>query len=200
MKRILIVTSNANKVKEFKEMLEPLGYEVVSLRDLHDDEDVPEYGTTFAENAVIKAEHGMKKYGVPAVADDSGLCIDAFDGGPGVQSARFLGHDTPYSYKNQVILERLKGVTNRGAQFHCAIAFAVPGAQTKVFEGILHGKIADEAKGNGGFGYDPIFWYPQYGKTGGELVPSEKNAVSHRGKAVRRFLEYFTEYSKTEKE
>ena len=191
MKKILIVTSNANKVREFKEMLEPLGYEVVSLRDLHDDEDVPENGQTFAENAAIKAEHGAKKYHVPAVADDSGLCIDAFGGEPGIHSARYLGHDTPYTYKNQVILERLKGEKNRGAEFHCAIAFACPGKPTEVFEGVMRGSIAEEARGENGFGYDPIFYIPEYGKNSAECTPDEKNAVSHRGKAVRMFLEYF---------
>lgn len=194
--QILIVTSNPNKVREFREMLEPLGYQVRSLADLDDHEDVPENGSTFRENAVIKAEHGRDKYGMAAVADDSGLCIHALQEAPGVHSARFMGRSTPYEVKNRELLRRMAGKKDRRAAFHCAIAVARPQEETMVFEGIMEGEIAEQPAGDNGFGYDPIFWLPQYGKTSAQLKPEEKNAVSHRGKAVRQLLAWMKEEEK----
>ena len=192
--KILIVTSNKNKVKEFKEMLEPLGYEVISLLDQDPIPQIPETGKTFAENATQKAEYGRDHFHCWTVADDSGLCIEALDNQPGINSARYLGHDTSYDYKNKVILERLKEVTNRKAAFHCAIALAIPGQPTKVFEGIFEGEIAKEKAGDNGFGYDPIFYVPSLNKTSAQLSSDQKNEISHRGKATRMLLAYLKDH------
>ena len=192
--KILIVTSNKNKVKEFKEMLEPLGYEVISLLDQDPIPQIPETGKTFAENATQKAEYGRDHFHCWTVADDSGLCIEALDNQPGINSARYLGHDTSYDYKNKVILERLKEVTNRKAAFHCAIALAIPGQPTKVFEGIFEGEIAKEKAGDNGFGYDPIFYVPGLNKTSAQLSSDQKNEISHRGKATRMLLAYLKDH------
>ena len=192
--KILIVTSNKNKVKEFKEMLEPLGYEVSSLLDQDPVPEIPETGTTFGENASQKAEYGRDHYHCWTVADDSGLCIEALDNQPGINSARYLGHDTSYDYKNKVILEKMKDKTDRSAAFHCAIALAIPGQETKVFEGIFNGQIAKEITGNNGFGYDPIFYIPSLIKTSAQLTPEEKNEISHRGKATKMLLAYLKDH------
>ena len=192
--KILIVTSNKNKVKEFKEMLEPLGYEVSSLLDQDPIPQIPETGTTFGENASQKAEYGRDHYHCWTVADDSGLCIEALDNQPGINSARYLGHDTSYDYKNKVILEKMKDKTDRSAAFHCAIALAIPGQETKVFEGIFNGQIAKEITGNNGFGYDPIFYIPSLNKTSAQLTPEEKNEISHRGKATKMLLAYLKDH------
>lgn len=192
--KILIVTSNKNKVKEFKEMLEPLGYEVSSLLDQDPIPQIPETGTTFGENASQKAEYGRDHYHCWTVADDSGLCIEALDNQPGINSARYLGHDTSYDYKNKVILETMKDKTDRSAAFHCAIALAIPGQETKVFEGIFNGEIAKEITGNNGFGYDPIFYIPRLQKTSAQLTPEEKNEISHRGKATKMLLSYLKDH------
>ena len=192
--KILIVTSNKNKVKEFKEMLEPLGYEVSSLLDQDPIPQIPETGTTFGENASQKAEYGRDHYHCWTVADDSGLCIEALDNQPGINSARYLGHDTSYDYKNKVILEKMKDKTDRSAAFHCAIALAIPGQETKVFEGIFNGQIAKEITGNNGFGYDPIFYIPSLKKTSAQLTPEEKNEISHRGKATKMLLAYLKDH------
>ena len=185
MKDIMIATGNKNKVREYKEMLEPLGYTVHDLSEI-DHQDVEETGKTFGENALIKAR--SVKCDMICVADDSGLSIDALKGQPGIHSARYLqGHD--YTYKNKMILRRMKNKTDRNAHFTCAIAL-VDGDKEVVFEGVMNGEIATEIKGSNGFGYDPIFYLPQYGKTSAQLQPEEKNAISHRGQATRQLLEY----------
>ena len=189
MKDIMIATSNNGKVKEYKEILEPLGYKVHSLSEM-EHVDIDENGSTFAENALIKAKSIKDKCDMIVISDDSGLEIDALNKEPGIHSARYLqGHD--YKYKNQVILERLKDVKDRSARFICVIALV--DEKEHVFEGVMEGSIGYEAKGENGFGYDPIFVVPQYGKTSAEISPEEKNAVSHRGKATRKLLEYLKE-------
>ncbi len=189
MKDIMIATSNNGKVKEYKEILEPLGYEVHSLCEI-EHVDIDENGSTFAQNALIKAKSIKDKCDMIVISDDSGLEIDALNKEPGIHSARYLqGHD--YKYKNQVILDRLKDVKDRSARFICAIALV--DEEEHVFEGVMEGSIGYEAKGENGFGYDPIFVVPQYGKTSAEISPEEKNAVSHRGKASRKLLEYLKE-------
>lgn len=197
MEKVIVVAStNKGKIREFKEMLEPKGYTVKSLADFPDLGDIDENGTTFEENAVIKADAVTKKYGIEAVADDSGLCIDAFDGGPGVHSARFLGHDTSYDYKNAYILDRLKDKKTpeeRGCHYVCAIAITRPGKEPVVFSESCYGVIADQPAGNNGFGYDPIVYYPPMHKTMAEMTKEEKNSISHRGKAVRRMEEWMNE-------
>ena len=183
-KVIVVASKNAGKIKEFKEMLEPKGFEVKSLADFPDIGEIDETGTTFSANAIIKAQAITDRYNIMAISDDSGLEIDAFDKQPGVQSARWLGHDTPYSYKNQVVLDRMKDETNRSCRYVCAIAVTRPGKEPVVFEDTVECVIAKEPSGKNGFGYDPIFYLPEYGKTSAELPPWEKNRISHRGKAL----------------
>lgn len=192
-KVIVVASTNAGKIREFKEMLEPEGYTVKSLADYPDIGEIEENGTTFEENAIIKAKAVTDRYGIMAISDDSGLSIDAFDGGPGIHSARFLGHDTSYDYKNRVILERLAGNDNRNCHYTCAIAVTRPGKEPVVFSEICACTIADEPRGTNGFGYDPIVYYPPLGKTMAEMSKDEKNAISHRGKALRKFEAWLDE-------
>lgn len=188
MKEILIATSNAHKVEEFKTMLEPLGYQVKSCLDLEEKFEVEETGTTFEENALIKARALHEKLGIEVMADDSGLAVDAMDGAPGVYSARFLGHDD-YTVKNQYIIDAVEG-KKRGAQFVCAIAYVDENGHEEVFKGVVEGEIAKESIGSNGFGYDPIFYYPPYQTTLANVSDEKKNLVSHRGKALRLCVEY----------
>ena len=193
MKEIMIVSTNAHKIEEFKQMLEPLGFVVKSLLDADEKFDIVEDGTTFQENAAIKADFIRNQCNIMAIADDSGLEIDALNKEPGIHSARYLGHDTDYTYKNTVILERMKGVKDRSARFVSAIALAIPNQETKIFTGIFEGEIHTEIAGKNGFGYDPIFYVPECGCTSAELSPEAKNAISHRGKALQQVLAYLKE-------
>lgn len=192
-REIVIASTNAGKIREFRQMLEPEGYIVRSLADFPDMPEIEETGTTFEENAVIKAQAVTDRYGIMAISDDSGLSIDAFNGEPGVHSARYLGHDTPYSYKNKVILERMAGVSCRGCRYTCAIAVTEPGKEPAVFCDVCECVIAEAPHGENGFGYDPIVFYPPLGKTMAEMTDDEKNAISHRGKALRRFEAWLNE-------
>jgi len=187
MKDIMIATSNENKVREYKEMLENIGYRVHSLKELGDF-DIDENGTTFKENALIKARSVFDKCAMTVIADDSGLMIEALNNEPGIYSARYLAGHT-YQEKNEIVLERMKGVKNRKATFVCAIAIIDENGD-HVFQGELVGEIGYEQKGTNGFGYDPIFYNPSYGKTNAELEPEVKNSMSHRGQATRMLLEY----------
>lgn len=191
-KKIVIASTNAGKIREFKEMLEP-EYEVFTLKDFPDHKEVEENGTTFEENAVIKAQALTDQYNIMAISDDSGLSIDAFGGGPGVHSARFLGHDTSYVYKNKIILERLEGVKERGCHYTCAIAITRPNAEPVVFSDICECVIANAPKGENGFGYDPIVFYEPMQKTMAEMTKDEKNAISHRGKAIEKLRKWLND-------
>ena len=193
MKEIVIASTNQGKIREFKEMLEPEGYIVKSLADIPDMPEIAETGSTFEENAVIKAQAVTDHCGIMAIADDSGLSIDAFHGEPGIYSARYLGHDTPYDYKNKVILEKMNGVKDRGCHYTCAIAVTRPNAEPEVFSEICSCEIADSPRGENGFGYDPIVYYPPLHKTMAEMTKDEKNAISHRGKALRKFEAWLNE-------
>lgn len=187
---IFIATSNINKVIEFKEMLEPKGYIVKSLNDLDENIEIEENGKTFEENALIKASTVAKKFNIIAISDDSGLEIDALNKEPGIYSARYLGHDTSYDYKNAQILLKLQNETNRTCRYVCSMAICYPSGESKVFTGVLEGSIAYEIKGSNGFGYDPIFYYEPF-KTTLADVPSElKNKISHRHIALMQLLEY----------
>lgn len=187
MKDIMIATSNKGKVREYKSLLEPLGYIVHDLSEL-DPIEIDENGSTFQENALIKAKSIKDKCNMIVIADDSGLEIDALNKEPGIHSARYLeGHD--YSYKNKVLLERMKGKTNRNARFVCAIALCDETGD-HLFTGVMEGKINDQAAGDNGFGYDPIFLVEQFGKTSAQLTMEQKNSVSHRGIATRELLDY----------
>ncbi len=196
MKEIVVASTNKGKIREFKEMLEPMGYTVKSLADFPDMPEIEENGTTFEENAVIKAQSVTDRYGIEAISDDSGLSIDAFGGEPGIHSARYLGHDTSYDYKNRVILERMEKESNRNCHYTCAIAVTRPNEEPVVFCDIVDCEIAKEPKGENGFGYDPIVYYAPLQKTMAEMTKDEKNAISHRGKAIRRFEEWMDERNK----
>ena len=187
MKDIMIATSNKGKVREYKSLLEPLGYKVHDLSEL-DPIEIDENGSTFQENALIKAKSIKDKCNMTVIADDSGLEIDALNKEPGIHSARYLeGHD--YNYKNKVLLERMKGKTDRTARFVCAIALCDETGD-HLFTGVMEGKINDQAAGDNGFGYDPIFLVEQFGKTSAQLTMEQKNSVSHRGIATRELLAY----------
>lgn len=192
MKEIMIATSNAHKVKEFKTMLEPLGYQVKSLLDLDESIDIEENGTTFAENAMIKAKTIYDLLHIEVLADDSGLCVDAMDGAPGIYSARFMGHDTSYAIKNRYIIEQCEG-KDRGCAFVCAIAYVDKEGNGHVFEGEVRGTVAHEIIGAKGFGYDPIFYYEPFHTTLANVSEEQKNKVSHRSRALAKFLSYLKE-------
>ena len=191
-KRIIVATGNAGKMKEFKEVLGDLDADIVSMKEAGIEEDVEENGTTFEENALIKARAIAKKANDAIVlADDSGLEIDYLNKEPGIYSARYLGHDTSYDYKNKVILEKLKDVPKeqRSARFVCALAAVFPNGKEVVKRATIEGEIGYEIAGENGFGYDPIFFVPEYGVTTAELTMEQKNAISHRGKALRMIKE-----------
>ncbi len=183
-KVIVVASGNAGKIKEFKEMLEPKGYIVKSLADFPDMKEVEENGTTFHDNAIIKAQAVTDQYGIMAISDDSGLEIDALDKKPGVMSARWLGHDTSYVIKNQKVLELMQDKENRTCRYVCAIAITRKDEQPIVFEDTVECEIAYSPKGENGFGYDPIIYYPPLKKTMAEMSKDEKNSISHSGKAV----------------
>lgn len=184
MKSIILASNNKDKVKEVKEILK--GYDIISMKEAGIDVDIEENGTTFEENALIKARAIMKLTGQITMADDSGLEIDYLNKAPGVYSARFMGHDTSYDIKNKALIQKLEGVkeSDRSGRFVCAIAVCFPDGREIVKRGTIEGLIAEEIKGDNGFGYDPIVYLPEYGKTSGELAPEEKNKISHRGKAL----------------
>ena len=187
MQKVLIASKNEGKIKEFHQLLLPLGFEVTSLNDLPDAPDVEETGETFQENAGLKSEAISNKYHCMAISDDSGLVIDALDGRPGVYSARYAGEEKDDQKNIEKVLEELKGVPmeERTAHFVCVLAVSRPGEATFFVEGQCHGLIAEAPAGDGGFGYDPIFLIPEKGKTFAELSSEEKNLISHRARALK---------------
>ena len=185
---IIIATGNAGKVREFKRMLEPLGFTVYSQKEKGIVSNPEETGDTFAENALIKARAVWEQAHTAVIADDSGLCVDALNGRPGVYSARYAGEDATDADRNRKLLSELEGVEDRSAHFTCAIAYISADGQERVFEGICPGKIGFEPKGADGFGYDPLFYWGD--KTFGEMTAEEKDAVSHRGRANRMLESY----------
>lgn len=187
MRDLLVATTNQHKLEEYFAILRTVPYRLLSPADIHLDLDVEETGTTFAENAQLKALAYARVSVMICMADDSGLEIDALDGAPGVYSARFAGRDTPYEERFCIILERMKGLPfeKRTARFRCAITIAEPSGYHCTVEATLEGVIAEEPRGAHGFGYDPIFLVPELGRTTAELAPEEKNRISHRGKAAR---------------
>ncbi len=194
MKKIIVATTNQGKVKEIREILKDIDMEVLSMKDvLKEDIDIIEDGDTFEANAKIKAEAIRDIVHLPVLADDSGIEIDAFDKAPGVQSARFLGKDTSYDIKNQYILDHIQKDMPRSARYVCSIALALPNQPTVVFTETMEGEIADQAQGEYGFGYDPIFYFPPLKKTTAQMTPEQKNLYSHRGKALRKMEAYLKE-------
>ena len=193
--KIVFATKNEGKVREVIKMLNMDKIELITMAQAGIDVDVVEDGTTFEENAMKKAVEIMKFSGMPAIADDSGLEIDYLDKQPGVHSARFLGHDTSYDIKNKKILEMLEGVPDekRTARFVSAVCLALPDGRTITTRGTIEGAIGHEIKGTNGFGYDPIFFIPEINKYSAELTTDEKNAISHRGKAIDKMREKILE-------
>ena len=185
--RFVLATHNPGKLREMGEILKDLGIEVVSPKDLGITVDVEETGTTFAENAMLKAKTVCQAAGLPAIADDSGLCVDALNGAPGVYSARYGGEGLDDKGRYLLLLSSLRGAPTRAAHFACAVACAFPNGDTLTAEGRCDGFIAYAPLGDGGFGYDPVFLLPGAGKTFGQLSQEEKSAVSHRGKALKEF-------------
>ncbi|MGE7918489.1 XTP/dITP diphosphatase [Viridibacillus sp. NPDC093762] len=186
MKQVVIATKNKGKAKDFEAIFGPLDFEVVTLFDVAPDLEIEETGTTFAENAILKAETVANLLGEIVIADDSGLQIDALNGEPGVYSARYAGdHDDEANM--QKALKNLEGVKeeDRTARFCCALAIAGPNQETTTVFGTCEGLILTEKRGTNGFGYDPIFFVPQLNKAMAELTPAEKGAISHRGNAIR---------------
>lgn len=194
MKKIIFATGNENKMVEIRMILADCGYEILSQKQAGINIDVVEDGTTFEENAIIKATAISKcpeAAGCIVLADDSGLEVDYLNKEPGIYSARYEGVDTPYSIKNQLIIDRVaeaKG-DERSARFVCAIAAAFPDGRVETRRGTIEGQIAYEPAGENGFGYDPIFYVPEFGKTTAQLSPEEKNKVSHRGRALEMIKE-----------
>jgi XTP/dITP diphosphohydrolase len=191
MHKIIFATGNEGKMKEVRMILADLDAEILSLKEAGVTADVEENGTTFEENAVIKAREIMKVTNTIVLADDSGLEVDALNKEPGIYSARYMGHDTSYHIKNQSLIDRLEGKEGkeRSARFVCAIAAAFPDGRILTTRGTMEGQIGYEEHGDNGFGYDPIFYLPEYGCYSGELPLEEKNKLSHRGKALRLMKE-----------
>ncbi|MBO5192510.1 MAG: XTP/dITP diphosphatase [Lachnospiraceae bacterium] len=190
--KVIFATGNAGKIREAGEILAELGMEVVSMKEAKVVAEPEENGKTYAENALIKARAvAALTEGVIVLADDSGLEIDYLNNEPGIYSARYLGEDTSYKVKNNNLIERLEGVEDakRTARFMCAIAAVLPDGRELTTLGVVEGRIGYEEKGEGGFGYDPIFYLPEFGKTTAELSEEEKNAISHRGRALRAMAE-----------
>ena len=202
MDTIIFATGNKNKMIEIRMILEDLGCRILSQKEAGIQADVVEDGTTFEENALIKATeiakiaHGMPEYkNAVVMADDSGLEIDYLNKEPGIYSARYMGEDTSYDIKNQALLDRLEGVPDekRTARFVCAIAAVLPDESSEVVRGTMEGIIGHEVAGKNGFGYDPIFFLPEYGCTSAEVSPEKKNELSHRGEGLRKMRKILEE-------
>ena len=188
--KVFIATKNQKKLVELSRILEPMGFCVVCERDLDKPlEEIEETGTTFAENAMLKARVVASMCDYPVIADDSGLCVDALDGAPGIYSARFAGEDADDAERNRHLLELMEGKENRKAHYVAAIAYIGMDGMEYVTEGRTEGEIQLAEEGMGGFGYDPLFFSTEIGKCFGLATPDEKNEVSHRGRALRKLYE-----------
>lgn len=186
MKEIIVASTNQGKIKEIKAMLKDIDIEVLSMKDVLEQElEIEETGTTFKENALIKAQTIANIVNKPVLADDSGLEVDALDKQPGIYSARFLGADTSYNTKNQYIIDALKD-KERTARFVCALALVIPGQEPILIEETMEGLINDKIEGANGFGYDPIFYFPPCQMTSAMMSMEEKNKYSHRAKALKK--------------
>lgn len=186
MKQIIVLaTTNKGKTKEIKELLKGFDVEIKDLSDFGPIPEVIEDGETFDDNAYKKASFTARILGYPAMADDSGICVDALDGAPGVYSARYAGEKATDQDNVNKMLEELKGQTNRNASFKCVISIAVPTGAALTYEGECKGVITEKPVGDNGFGYDPLFYYPEFDKTFAQMTIAEKGQVSHRGKALQ---------------
>ncbi len=189
-KKIVLASGNAGKLREFRQMLEPLGYEIHPQSEFKVTEAEEPFGT-FVENALAKARHVSRQTGLPAMADDSGICVEALGGKPGVLSARYAGDPKSDERNNQKLITDLSGVANRRANYYCVLVYvrSADDPQPIIADGRWWGTVVDQPKGTNGFGYDPYFFVAEFGKTAAELSPEEKNACSHRGQALRTLME-----------
>ena len=186
--KLIIASGNAGKLREIRAILGGKFDEILSMKEAGIDHETVEDGATFLENAQKKAREIAEISGCAALADDSGICVDALDGAPGIYSARFCGRHGDDEANNRLLVEKLRDVDLRAAHYTCAVSLVFPDGKELHAEGYLHGEIVDEPKGNGGFGYDPYFYLPAYGCTAAELSAEEKNKISHRAEALRKLL------------
>ena len=194
--KMVLASKNPKKMKEMNEILSGMGVEVCLQSDVGIDIDVEETGTTFEENSLLKAKAVMEASGLPAIADDSGLCVDALNGAPGVYSARYGGEGLSDEDRYRMLLENMRGQMTRAAKFVSVITCCFPNGDVLTARGECPGTIAFAPMGEGGFGYDPVFFLPKLKKTFAQLAPEEKNAVSHRGRALEAFQAKLEEYLK----
>ncbi len=193
MKEIVVASTNEGKIKEIRAMLNEIGIDVKSIKDVFDEEiEIEENGQTFKDNALIKAQTVCNLIHKPTLADDSGLEVKAMNGAPGIYSARFMGHDTSYDIKNQAIIDAVQG-KEREARFVCAMVLCIPNEEPIFIEEYFNGEINDKIEGENGFGYDPIFYVPELGKTSASLTLEEKNQYSHRAKALKKLYQILKE-------
>lgn len=188
--KLVIASNNPGKLKEIGALLAPLSIEIVSQSDYNAGEADEPFGT-FVENALAKARHANRCSGLPALADDSGICVSALNGAPGVNSARYAGEPKSDDRNNQKLIEALKNQTDRRAYYYCVIVLVrhADDPQPIIVDGSWHGEIIDQPRGTGGFGYDPYFLLPEFGKTAAELTAEQKNKISHRGQALAQLVE-----------
>lgn len=189
-KQVIIATKNKGKAKEFEKLFSPYDIKVLTLLDFPDVTDIEETGTTFEENAILKAEAISKQFHTMVISDDSGLIVDALNGRPGVYSARFAGEEKNDEANIRKVLVEMENIPTekRTARFYCAIALAIPGEETRTVSGICEGEILKEKRGTNGFGYDPIFFIRDKGETMAEITSDEKNLISHRAKAMQKLI------------
>lgn len=191
MQKLVLASNNPGKLREFQYLLRPLGIEVLTQAQL-DINEAEEPHVTFVENALAKARHVSRLSGLPALADDSGICVTALNGAPGVLSARYAGNNPRSDERNnEKLLQDMQGVTDRRAHYYCVLVLLhiAEDPQPLIAEGEWHGEIALQTSGDGGFGYDPLFWLPEFGKTSAQLEREQKHAISHRGKALKVLLD-----------
>ena len=186
--KLIIASNNAHKLTEIKAILGGIFDEIVSMREAGIEHETVEDGSTFMENAEKKAREIAELSGCCAIADDSGICVNALDGAPGIFSARFCGRHGDDAANNRLLLEKLQGAEDRGAHYTCAIALVRPDGSCVRAEGYMHGVIAQKGAGENGFGYDPLFFLPEYGLTAAQISPEEKNRISHRAQALHNLL------------
>lgn len=186
--KLIIASNNNHKLIEIKAILGGLFEEILSMREAGIEHETVEDGSSFMENAVKKAKEIAELSGCCALADDSGICVDALDGAPGIYSARFCGHHGDDEANNRLLLKKLEGREDRGAHYTCAIALVYPNGRQVCAEGYMYGQIGYEEKGENGFGYDPLFFLPEYGCTAAQLSPEQKNQISHRASALHALL------------
>ncbi len=195
MQKLVIASNNAGKLREFQLLLAPLGIDILTQAQLGISE-AEEPHCTFVENALAKARHASRESGLPALADDSGICVDALGGAPGVYSARYAGEPKSDARNNQALLDALENQTNRRAHYYCVLVFVrhPDDPQPLIAEGEWHGEILTAPQGDGGFGYDPLFLVPEFNRTAAQLEREQKHAISHRGKAMQVLLQKLARY------